>query len=128
MRKSVYGLILFAVGLLVGFVPQYWKAYRLETDLSTCTANLELARARQSAALTYVSATQLNYGMASAYAQQFFGDVGRLATSTSNSSLRNALTTILSSRDKITSDLAKGNSEVVSELQPMVLTLLQTGP
>lgn len=73
----------------------------------------------------YVSATQLNYGLASEYANQFFSQVQQLAGSTRDAGVRSVLSDILSSRDKIVADLAKGNSEVVSELQPILLKVEQ---
>jgi len=127
MRNVVVWIVLVLVGLLIGFVPQYWKARRISEDLSSCTAGAELAQVRQSGALTYISATQLNYGVAAGYAQTFFAQVQKLQGSTADASVRDLLTQILSSRDKITADLAKGSAEVVSELQPLVLKLEQSG-
>ena len=127
MRNFVIWVILLVVGLLVGFVPEYLKARRISEDLSSCTAGAELAQVRQSGALTYISATQLNYGVAAGYAQTFFAEVQKLQGSTSDVSVRDLLNQILSSRDKITADLAKGSADMVSELQPLVLKLEQSG-
>ncbi len=127
MRNFIVWVVLLVVGLLVGFVPQYLKARRLDEELSSCTAKAGLAQARQSGALTYIAATQLNYGVAAGYAQIFFADAQKLQGTTSDASLRDLLTQILSSRDKITSDLAKGSSDVIGELQPLVLKLQQAG-
>lgn len=123
MRKFLAWIIVFIVGLLIGFVPQYWKARGLKEDLSSCTAKTDLARLQQSASLTYVAATQLNYGVASGYAQTFFGAAQTLQASTTDTSLKDLLSQALAARDKITSDLAKGSAEVVGELQPLVLKL-----
>ena len=123
MRKMVTWLIVFGAGLLLGFVPQYWKAYSLNKELSSCASREDLARVRQSAALTYVSATQLNYGVASGYAQSFFADAQKLQGSTTDASVKDLLVQTLALRDKITSDLAKGDAAAVAELQPLVLKL-----
>ena len=127
MRKMLAWVIVFVVGLLIGFVPQYWKAHGLREDLTACAAKSDLAKVQQSVALTYVAATQLNYGVASGYGQTFFADAQTLQGSTSSASLRDLLSQALSARDKITGDLAKGNAEVVGELQPLVMKLEQAG-
>jgi len=125
MRNFVTWVIVFIVGLLIGFVPQYWKARGLKQDLNSCTAKADLAKVQQSAALTYVAATQLNYGVASGYAQTFFANAQSLQGTTTDASLKDLLSQVLASRDKITGDLAKGSAEVVGELQPVVLKLEQ---
>jgi hypothetical protein len=123
MRKTVTWLIVFVAGLLLGFVPQYWKGYGLNKELSSCASREDLARVRQSAALTYVSATQLNYGVASGYAQSLFADAQKLQASTTDASVKDLLAQTLALRDKITSDLAKGDAGSVADLRPLVLKL-----
>ncbi|HET8825410.1 MAG TPA: hypothetical protein VFM77_09790 [Terriglobales bacterium] len=125
MRKFLTWVIVFIVGLLVGFVPQYWKAQTLRGKLNSCTATVDLSKVQQSAALTYVAATQLNYGVASGYAQTFFASAQALQGSTTDASVRDVLSQALAARDKITGDLAKGSADVVGELQPLVTKLEQ---
>lgn len=123
MRRLTIALILFLAGLLVGFIPQFLKVRDLRRQVSVCNAAVQLAEARRVATLTYVSATQLNYGNASGYANQFFNQVHQLAATTSDVSGRAMLTDILSARQKIMDDLSKANPQVVSELQPIVLEI-----
>jgi hypothetical protein len=125
MRKLLTWVIVFIVGLLVGFVPQYWKAQTVRERLNSCTATADLSKVQQSAALTYVAATQLNYGVASGYAQTFFASAQTLQGTTTDPSVKDVLSQVLSARDKITGDLAKGSAEVVGELQPLVIKLEQ---
>ena len=125
MRKFVTWAVVIVVIFLIGFVPQYWKVRGLAQDLKSCNSQMELARVRQSGALTYIAVTQLNYGVASGYAQQFFADAQRVAGSTSDTAVRAMMGEILAARDKITADLAKGDSAVAGELQPLVLKLEQ---
>lgn len=127
MRSIRFWLVLFVAGLLAGFIPQYLKARDLKRQVSVCNAAYQLAEVRRSAALTYVAATQLNYGTASGYANQFFEQVRRLAASTSDDSGRSMLSSVLSSRDKITADLAKGDQQVISDLQPILLAVEGAG-
>ncbi len=123
MRKLLLWVILLVVGFLLGFVPQYMKAHSFQNQANQCEASLNLAQVRQYGALAYVAATQLNYGTAAGYAQQFFEQAQKLAASTNDPAVRNALNPVLSARDKITTDLAKGDSAVVGELQPILLDL-----
>jgi hypothetical protein len=125
MRKLVLWMSVLVLGVLLGFVPQYVKARRLQQQANFCSANLQLAEVQRLAALTYLSATQLNYGVAAGYADQFFNQLQRLAGSSHDAALDTTLGEVLSSRDKITADLAKGNPQVVSELQPILLKLEQ---
>jgi hypothetical protein len=126
MRKLVLWMSVLVLGMLLGFVPQYVKARRLQQQANFCSANLQLAEVQRLAALTYLSATQLNYGVAAGYADQFFNQLQRLAGSSHDAALDTTLGEVLSSRDKITADLAKGNPQVVSELQPILLKLEQS--
>lgn len=121
MRRLVLWLVLFLAGLLTGFIPQHLKARHFEWQANFCNSSLELAQIRRSAALTYLSATQLNYGTATGYANQLFDQAQQLAGTTSDTVVRSMLSDVLSSKDKITTDLSKGNAQAVTELQPIVL-------
>ena len=127
MRTLFVWLLLFLAGLLVGFVPQYLKARDLRRQVKVCNDAFQLAEVRRSAALTYVSATQLNYGTATGYAHQFFNQVRQLAATTSDPAGRSMLSDVLSSRDKITTDLAKGDPQVINDLQPILLEVEGAG-
>ena len=121
MRRLVIGLALLVVGWIIGFIPQYMKARHFELQAGVCDTRLQLAEIRRLSALTYVSATQLNYGTAADYAKQMFTQAQNLAGNTSDPSTRNLATNLLSARDKVTADLSKADAQVVSELQPIVL-------
>jgi hypothetical protein len=127
MRSVRVWLLLFVAGLLIGFIPQYLKARDLKRQVNVCNAASQLAEVRRSATLTYVAATQLNYGTASGYANQFFEQVRRLAATTSDATGHSMLSDVLSSRDKITADLAKGDPQVVSDLQPILMAVEGAG-
>jgi RecA/RadA recombinase len=123
MRKLVIGLVLFAAGLLIGFIPQYSKARHFEGQANSCNARLELGQIQRSAALAYVSATQQNYGTAAGYANQLFDQAQQLSGSKTDPAVHAMLADVLSARDKIMNDLSKANAQVVSELQPIVLEI-----
>lgn len=128
MRKFLVWVVLLVVGFLLGFVPQFLKANSLNEQVTRCQADLELAQVRQYGALTYVAATQLNYGTASTYAQQFFAQAQKVASSPGDPAAQGLANEVLSARDKITADLAKGDPAVVGELQPIILKLEQAKP
>jgi heme/copper-type cytochrome/quinol oxidase subunit 1 len=128
MRQLLLWVILLVIGFFLGFIPQYMKAHVVQEHARTCEAGLQLAQFGKFGALTYISATQLNYGMASGYAQQFFEQAQRLASSTSDPAIRNTANEISSARDKISADLAKGNAAVLGELQPIVLKVELMNP
>ena len=127
MRSVRVWLLLFVAGLLIGFIPQYLKVRDLKRQVSVCNAAYQLAELRRSAALTYVTATQLNYGTASGYANEFFQQAHRLAATTSDVSGRSMLSDVLSSQGKITAALAKGDPQVVNELQPILMAVEGAG-
>ena len=127
MRRLLLWVILLIVGFLLGFVPQYLKAHSLQGQMTQCEASQRFDKVRQYGSLTYVAATQLNYGTASGYAQQFFEQAQQVANSTNDPRVKGILTEVLSGRDKITADLAKGDAAVVSELQALILKLEQVG-
>ena len=68
----------------------------------------------------YLEATQKNYGTSRDDANRFFDQAQRLANSAQDEALRNLLGGILSMRDRIIADLAKGDAAVVSEMQPIL--------
>ena len=73
----------------------------------------------------YLEAMQRNYGTSGDDASRFFDQAQRVANSTKDVALRNVLQQILGLRDQITSDLAKGNAAVVSEMVPLLLKVEQ---
>lgn len=127
MGKLLTWIIIFFAGLLLGYIPQHWKGHGLRNELNGCKQEVDLAKVQRSGTLTYVAATQLNFGVASGYAQTFFAGAQKLQSTTSDPALKQLLTETLSTRDKISGDLARGSAEVVGELQPIVLRLEQSG-
>jgi hypothetical protein len=125
--------ILLIAGFLAGFIPQHSTANRLEDKVSASTVQIEacqfseqLSQLRDAAALMYLEATQENYGTSGDDANRFFDQAQRLANSTQDEALRNLLGGILSMRDRIIADLAKGDAAVVSEMQPILSKVEQS--
>jgi hypothetical protein len=117
---------------LVGFILEYSNARKAQqqsqsatTQLESCQFSVQLSDIRDKAALAYMEATQKNYGTAGQYASQFFDLAQRTATSTQNEGVRNTLHQLLSSRDKITTELAQGNAAATGDLQMVLSTVEQ---
>ena len=105
------------VAFLAGFLPQYLKARRLESEahaLQQASANGGL---RDLAGLSYVQASQKNYGLAAATSTRFFNRARELANQAADPPARKALEDLMLSRDKITAELAKGDPGVIGDLQ-----------
>jgi hypothetical protein len=103
------------VVFLLGFVPQWVRANRLDTDLQQMQQKVADAELRDLAGLAYLQANQKNYGMAAETAGRFFGRVPEVAAG------RKAVEDLTSPRDKITAELARGDPAAIGSLQDLVL-------
>ena len=103
------------VVFLVGFVPQWMKANRLDGEVQQMRQKVADAELRDLAGLAYLQANQKNYGMAAETAGRFFGKVGEVAAG------RKAVGDLAAPRDKITAELAKGDPAAIGSLQDLVL-------
>lgn len=109
--------IAVVVAFLVGFLPQYIKTRRLDGELHAlqqANANAEL---RDLAGLSYVQASQKNYGLAAATSTRFFNRARELADLAADPPARKAMEDLMPPRDKIAAELAKGDPEVIGDLQ-----------
>ena len=116
-NRIIVVIILLIIVFLAGFVPQYIKVNRLENDLSVARQENALAQLRDLAGLAFVQASQKNYGLAAATSQQFFSRTREMANQVSEANKREAMEALLASQDKITAELAKGDPEVLVDLQ-----------
>lgn len=116
-NKIIVAAILLIIVFLAGFVPQYVKVRRLESDLSVARHENTLAQLRDLAALAFVQASQKNYGLAAGTSSQFFTRTREAAKSAPDANGRKAFEDLLASQDKITAGLAKGDPEALGDLQ-----------
>jgi hypothetical protein len=116
-NQIIVVIVLLIIVFLAGFVPQYVKVNRLENDLSVARQENALAQLRDLAALTFVQATQKNYGLAAGTSNQFFSRTREVANRAPDANGRKALEDLLAYQDKITAELAKGDPEVLGDLQ-----------
>jgi hypothetical protein len=116
-NQTIVVIVLLIVVFLAGFVPQYIKVKRLQNDLSAARRENALEQLRDLAGLALVQASQKNNGLAAATSQQFFSRTREVANRAPDINGRKALEDLLTSQDKITAELAKGDPEALGDLQ-----------
>jgi hypothetical protein len=120
-NRIVVGTIVVVAVFLLGFLPQYVRARRLDDELRQAQAGSAGARLRDLAALTYVQANQKNYGLAAESSARFFNAAREVAAATADPERKRTLEAILSQRDNVTAQLAKGDAAVMATLQDVFL-------
>jgi uncharacterized protein (DUF2267 family) len=124
-NKVIVAVIALAAVFLVGFVPLYVKANRLENELRQSRQEATGAELRDLIGLAYVQANEKNYGLAAQSSSRFFNRVREVASQTQDADRRKALEDLLAPRDKVTSEIAKGEAAVISDLQDLFLKTRQ---
>ena len=116
-NKTIVAAIALIAVFLVGFVPQYVKANRLEKELRQSRQEAAGAELRDLIGFAYVQASQKNYGLAAETSSRFFSRVREVANQTQDANRRKALEELLALRDSVTAALAKGDAAVMGDLQ-----------
>src|SRR5215467_14944287 len=124
-RVIIASVILVGV-FLVGFIPQYVKANRLDTELRHARQANVAAELRDLIGLAYVQANQKNYGLAAATTARFFNRVRDVGNQTADPNARKDLENLFVARDKITAALAKGDAGVTGDLQDFFMNARPT--
>jgi hypothetical protein len=118
-KKIIMAAVALIAVFLVGFVPQYVKATRLESEFRQSRQDAEGAGIRDLIGLAYLQASQKNYGLAAETSSRFFSRVREAANQTADANRRKALENLLTLRDKITAELAKGDPAVMGDLEEL---------
>jgi len=126
-RLIAYPLVLAGV-FLAGFLPQYLKSRRLDSEAQAIKQKLELAELRSSAGRMLLQVTQNNFGIASQEALQFFKEAFRIASETSDPGLKKTLEEISARRDAVTGGLAKADPAVRQQVQEVADIALNRKP
>ena len=124
-NKIIVAAIALVTVFLVGFVPQYVKANRLENELRQSWQENRGSQLRDLIGLAYVQANQKNFGLAAETSSRFFGHAHEMANQTKEATSRKALEDLLVLRDKVTGELAKGDASVMGDLQELFVKTLQ---
>ena len=125
MNKTIVAAIALLAVFLIGFVPSYVKANRLEDELRQSRQESAGAELRDLNGLAYVQANQKNYGLATETSSRFFNRAREVANQAPDASRRKALEDLLSPRDRITAELAKGDASVAGDLQQLFVQTRQ---
>jgi len=118
-NKVIVVAVLLVVVFLLGFVPQYVKASRLEAELRQSREAHAGADLRDLIGLAYVQSNQKNFGLAAGTTGLFFNRVREVANEAQDANRRKALEDLLTPRDRITSELARGDAAVIGDLQDL---------
>jgi hypothetical protein len=124
-NKIIVAAIAAVAVFLVGFVPQYIKANRLENELHQCRQENTGAQLRDLIGLAYVQANQKNFGLAAETSSRFFGRAREMANQAQDTASRAALEDLLALRDKVIAELAKGDAAVMGDLQELFVKTQQ---
>ena len=124
-NKIIVAAIALVAVFLVGFVPQYVKANRLENELRQSRQENAGAQLRDLIGLAYVQANQKNFGLAAETTSRFFSRVREIANQTPDASSRKALEDLLTLRDRVTAELAKGDAAAMGDLQELFVKTQQ---
>src|SRR5215468_11231216 len=98
-NKIIVVAVLLVVVFMLGFVPQYARASRLEADLRQSRDACAGADLRDLIGLAYLQSNQKNYGLAAGTTGVFFNRVREVANGAPDANRRRALEDLLASRD-----------------------------
>jgi hypothetical protein len=124
-RTILVTALLMLTAFLVGFLPNYIKGQRLANELQEARQESARAELRDVAGLLYLQASQRDYGLAATTSTRFFERTRELVNQESDPSRRKSLEDLLSLRDQVTSQLAKGEPGVLNDLQALFLKTRQ---
>lgn len=118
-NKVILGAVALVVVFLIGFVPQYVKADRLESELRQSRQENAGAELRDLIGLTYVQANQKNFGLAAETSSRFFARTRETANQSQDPNRRKTFEDLLIVQDKVTAALAKADPAVITDLQDL---------
>jgi hypothetical protein len=123
--KIIVAAIAVVAVFLIGFVPEYVKANRLEDELRQSRQENAGAQLRDLISLAYFQANQKNFGLAAETSSQFFGRAREMENQALYATSRKALEDLLALRDRVTAELAKGDAAALGDLQELFVKTRQ---
>ncbi len=124
-NRLIVGAIVLVLVFLAGFAPQYVKNRTLESELQNARRSIAAAGLRDLAAMSYFQAMQKNYGLAAGAAARYFNRLPEVANQMQDPARQQALHELLSRRDSLTAELARGDAGAASDLQDLFLKTRQ---
>jgi len=135
MRLFIGASVLFLAGLLLGYIPEYLRASKLNDDLRTRDEKISrlngyerLARLRDLASLLYLEVTRKNYGIATQRATLLFDGMRKNLDATQDAALKSVFENTLAQRDVIIAKLAKADPSVEPQIRDIIDRLHQGVP
>ena len=120
-NKVIVAAVALIVVFLLGFVPQYVKANRLDSELRQSRDAYAGAELRDLAGLAYLQANQKNYGLAADSMGRFFNRAREIANQSQDPERRKSVEALLGPRDRVVAELAKGDAAAIGDLQDLFL-------
>jgi hypothetical protein len=117
---AIVGAVLFVVGFLLGFIPEYQRASNLAKQLETARLESKLREIRELASLSYIDASKMNYGSATEDSERMFGLAREVANDTTDDGLRSSLNGLSTFRDTVMGKLKAADASVLEPLQQIV--------
>jgi hypothetical protein len=117
---AIVGAVLFLAGFLLGFIPEYQRASNLAKQLETARLESKLREIRESASLSYIDASKMNYGSATEDSERMFGVAREVANDTTDDGLRSSLNGLSTFRDTVMGKLKAADASVLEPLQQIV--------
>src|SRR4051794_15364472 len=123
--KVIVAAVAVLAVFLLGFIPQYVKANRLENELRQSRQENAGAQLRDLIGLAYFQASQKNFGLAAESSSRFFGRAREAEAQPQDATTRKVLEDLLASQGKVTAALAKGDTAVMADLQELFIKTRQ---
>jgi hypothetical protein len=120
IRKSfIVWLVLLVAAFLAGYVPEYVRASRLQATLDETTRQYDGLYLRDLAGQAYMQAVEKNYGLAARTAARYFDRVRQMQANTRAEQWKRTYGDLLGMRDKVMSQLDRGDPAVLNDLQTL---------
>jgi hypothetical protein len=130
--KPVLWLGLLIIGFLVGFLWQFTRAQKLESEIErvkqsfdACQKEALFSGLRDEISMAYFEVTRKNYGLAGEHSTKYFNILRTLLGTNQNPKLKQDFESLLSMRDRVTAGLAAGDPAIVEPLQQLLLSTSQ---
>jgi hypothetical protein len=129
-NRIIVGAVLVIAGVFIGFAPTYSKLIAAHHEIDSLSQQLGVSKRaeamngfRNRAALLYTEATRNNFTVALDMASTYFTDLRGYTDQTTDSTLKQELGNVLTSRDAIIAGLAKADPAISVQIQEFFLKL-----
>lgn len=129
-NRIIVGAVLVIAGVFIGFAPTYSKLIAAHHEIDSLSQQLGVSKRaeamngfRNRAALLYTEATRSNFTVALDMASKYFTDLRAYTDQTTDSTLKQELGNVLTSRDAVIAGLAKADPAISVQIQELFLKL-----